>query len=54
MPRHKHADVIHAFAEGAGIQVKRDSGGVWADERNPSFLDFNEYRIKPRTVKHEG
>lgn len=54
MTRHKHADMIHAWAEGAEIQVRRDSGGVWADERNPSFLDFNEYRIKPRTVKREG
>lgn len=52
--RHKHADVIHAWAEGAEIQFRRSAGERWVDERSPSFFVFNEYRIKPRTVKHEG
>ena len=54
MTRHKHADVIHAFAEGAEVQFRRSAGERWVDERNPSFYASNEYRIKPRTVKHEG
>ena len=54
MTRHKHADVIHAFAEGAEVQFRRAAGERWEDERNPSFFASNEYRIKPRTVKREG
>ena len=51
MPRHKHADVIHAWADGADIQHLR-LDGVWDDI--PPLNESNEYRIKPRTVKHEG
>lgn len=43
--RHKHADLIIAWANGAEIQYNGAMG--WADLRNPSFeLEF-EYRIKP-------
>lgn len=52
MTRHKHADVIHAWADGAEIQAFY--GGKWWDEPIPCFFPENEYRIKPRTVKHEG
>lgn len=45
--RHKHADLIHAWAEGATIQLYRGSIGRWEDMENPSFLDHLEYRIKP-------
>ena len=54
MTRHKHADVIHAFAEGAEVQFRRAAGERWEDERNPSFFASNEYRIKPRIVKCEA
>ena len=53
MPRHKHADVIHAWADGADIQYLR-LDGVWDDISFPPLNESNEYRIKPRTVKHEG
>ena len=52
MPRHKHADVIHAWADGAEIQFRRDAGERWDDI--PFLNESNEYRIKPRIVKHEG
>jgi len=43
--RHKHADLIHAWADGAEIQYRFKDG--WSDIENPSFIDCFEYRIKP-------
>jgi len=46
--RHKHADLIHAWAEGAEIEVKAFDGS-WSEPLNNSpvwFPDY-EYRIKP-------
>lgn len=54
MTRHKHADVIHAYAEGAEIQFRRDASERWVDMDSPCFNPGFEYRIKPRTVKREG
>ena len=53
MTRHKHADVIHAWADGADIQYLM-LDGVWDDISFPFLNESNEYRIKPRTVKREG
>lgn len=47
MPKHKHADLIIAWANGAEIQVKND--GNWTDIE-PSWLKNKEYRIKPERV----
>lgn len=47
--RHKHADLIHAWAEGAEIQ--RLTSGLWMDMGNtiaPSFCPNTEYRLKPQ------
>lgn len=52
MKPHKHAMIIHAYADGADIQIK--SGQLWLDIDCPHFYDTEEYRIKPRTVKREG
>lgn len=43
--RHKHADLIYAWAEGAEIQI-RSTGGAWFDGP-PSWDERCEYRIKP-------
>jgi DNA modification methylase len=43
--RHPHADLIHAWAEGAEIEVKAD---VWRVEKRPMWHEQNEYRIKPK------
>jgi len=43
--RHKHADLIHAWAEGEKIEQKYK--GSWIDSKFPSFFDEVEYRIKP-------
>lgn len=51
--RHKHADLIHAWAEGAEIQ-KFCGDGWYNDSDTPEWFEDCEYRIKPRTVKCEG
>ncbi len=48
--RHKHADTIIAWANGAKIQVKvRDGSNGWKDcnALGPEWHEYNEYRIKP-------
>ena len=44
--KHKHADVIIAWANGAQIQVKAHNV-VWEDRENPVWSVDREYRIKP-------
>ena len=46
--RHKHADLIHAWAEGAEIEIY-DPGvvGQWRQSLHPAFGTAFEYRIKP-------
>ena len=46
--KHKHAELIHAWADGAQIQwrdLKDDER--WSDIRIPNWLEDCEYRIKP-------
>jgi hypothetical protein len=45
---HKHAALIHAWADGAKIQVRCDDTGEWADEICPVFIDVFQYREKPK------
>ena len=48
--KHKHADLIHAWADGAKIQVKE--WGEWHDVRSgPYWGKDSEYRIKPEEKK---
>lgn len=54
MARHKHADVIHAWAEGEKIQYRLDDDDVWHDVKDPAWSERNQYRVKPKTVKREG
>lgn len=54
MTRHKHADLIHEWAEGATIQGRADANMEWLREMNPGWYQDWEYRIEPRTVKPEG
>lgn len=45
---HKHADVIHAWADGAKVQYKSQRGEQeWKDDPFPCFDVSYEYRIKP-------
>lgn len=55
MPRHKHADVIIAWANGEEVQREGSDGWFWGPRPGeiPNFNDGN-WRIKPKIVKHEG
>lgn len=49
--KHKHAELIHAWADGAQIQIKDKQTG-WEDLYSaPSWRDDFEYRIKPEEKK---
>ena len=43
--RHKYADLIHAWEEGAEIEIFHC--GQWAVVQHPTFSGSLEYRIKP-------
>lgn len=51
--KHKHADLIHAWADGSKIQrkslAKHDE--TWFDEDEPRWFEEAEYRIKPEEKK---
>jgi hypothetical protein len=46
MKRHKHYDLILAWANGAEIQNEYNNG-IWLDEDFPYWYPDNNYRIKP-------
>ena len=48
--KHKHADLIHAWADGAQIQCKNPVS-TWYDCDNPDWRETWEYRIKPEEKK---
>ena len=52
--RHKHADVIIAWAEGKDVQIWSPATDRWQDltKASPHFLEENEYRIKPPAKKY--
>lgn len=55
--RHKHADIIHAWAEGEEIEYRAIPGeGEWCTlpPSAMTWCDIAEYRIKPKIVKREG
>jgi hypothetical protein len=45
--KHKHADLIHAWAEGKQIQSRNDISGCWKDNCLPMWAQDTMYRIKP-------
>lgn len=45
--KHVHAEVIHAFADGALVQVRTPGSEHWANTVYPDFDKKLEYRIKP-------
>ena len=44
--KHKHADLIHAWADGAKIEYK-NALNVWMEVDRPDWSSWVEYRIKP-------
>ena len=45
--KHKHYDVIVAWAEGKEIQIWCEVYKKWLDDEQPFWLEEQEYRIKP-------
>lgn len=45
--RHKHADVIVAWANGAEIEIKNDNGEWEPKVYTTTWENWREYRIKP-------
>ena len=54
--KHKHAELIKAWADGAEIEVLTPSTSEWKDVSEPLWIADQEYRIKPEpkpdVVKH--
>ena len=52
---HKHAELIKLWADGAEVEVMRESNGVWGSTPTPIWDPARKYRIKPepsyKTVK---
>lgn len=47
--RHKHADVIIAWAEGAEVECRGQPSRGWSAVINPVWSEDYEYRVKPPT-----
>lgn len=48
--KHKHCDVIKAWADGATVQYKNRASDTWADWKSklcPGFDTDVDYRVKP-------
>lgn len=49
--RHKHADLIIAWANGAEIEFRQSVSQAWVLVRDPVWAERTEYRIKPEAKK---
>jgi hypothetical protein len=45
--KHKHAELIKAWADGAVIQSRNYSVESWVDNQRPIWAHDTEYRVKP-------
>ena len=50
--RHKHADVIIAWANGAQVEFRSHLSGGWEASSAPSWFEDYEYRVKPPAKKY--
>ena len=48
--RHKHADIIIAWAEGAKIEYRSCSSHPWSTIKTPSWDITSEYRVKEPVI----
>lgn len=56
MTPHKHATLIHAWADGAEIQYKYCSDKEWKEVSFDGCLSWDEhcnYRIKPNVIRYK-
>lgn len=47
MAKHKHAEAIKAWADGAEIEYFSEVDKIWKPTTQPAWLEGSEYRIKP-------
>lgn len=55
MNKHKHYDVIMAWAEGKPIQFRTRTGASWIDwldHLSPAWNAAVDYRVKPATMRY--
>ncbi|CAB5194772.1 hypothetical protein UFOVP172_28 [uncultured Caudovirales phage] len=45
--KHKHAELIKAWADGAQIEFLTTDTGEWCDLTNPRWSEGVQYRVKP-------
>jgi len=45
--KHIHAALIHAWADGAEIEIRRITDALWDKTESPKWHSEFEYRIKP-------
>lgn len=50
--RHKHADVIIAWAEGKDVQVWDEGAKRWCDVNEALFFMADKYRVKPPAKRY--
>ena len=46
--KHKHAELIKAWADGAEIEFWSKSSEKWVADLKPDWLTCCEYRVKPK------
>ena len=54
MKPHKHAELIHAWANGAKVQYRYSTDAAWRDTCEPVWCNDMEYRIKPEREFEDG
>jgi len=52
--KHRHYDVIIAWAAGAEVELFSDTLNMWLPVGTTPAWDGKQYRVKPKTVKKEG
>ena len=46
--KHKHADLIHAWADGVEIEYFHNGCKAWYKAPNPQWNEDTEFRVKPK------
>lgn len=49
--KHKHCELIHAFADGAAIERFYALPGKWILEKDPEWSSRDHFRIKPNELE---
>lgn len=50
MPKHPHAELIKAWADGAQIETFSKRYKRWVYSKKPTWDTATEYRLKPRVI----